>query len=206
MVLSSPINSRAPRRLARRVVYGGLLALAVALPLAAVAAGPPNSNDIDVAVRRDGRAIVIDVNLLVDASPQQAWKVLTDYDHMARFVSSLTMSRVLARSDGKLEVAQISHFGLGPFGLKFENLREVELTAPLEIHSRLIRGDMKASTFTTRLVPEGGATRIFNHGRIVPDRWIPPVIGIPVLRTATRKQWSELRAEILRRVHHAAPW
>ena len=186
------------------MVYGGLLALVSTLSLAAVPAGLPQRNDIDVAVRRDGKAIVVDVNLLVDASPRQAWEVLTDYNHMARFVSSLTMSRILARSDGTLEVAQIGRFGLGPFGLEFENLREVELLPLREIRSRLIRGDMKASTFTTRLVPEGDGTRIFNHGRIIPDRWIPPVIGLAVLRTAARKQFSELRAEIVRRLRHAA--
>ena len=199
-----PINARAPGRRARRAICAGLLVLVSAFPLAAVAAGSAQSSDVDVTVRRDGEAIVIDVDLRVDASPQQAWSVLTDYDHMAGFVSSLTMSRVVARSDGKLEVAQISQYALGPFHFKFDNLREVELVPLLEIRSQMIRGDMKASTFTTRLVPEGRGTRILNHGRMIPDRWIPPVIGIDVIRNATRKQFSELRAEIVRRSRHTA--
>ncbi|HEX8740319.1 MAG TPA: SRPBCC family protein [Casimicrobiaceae bacterium] len=191
-------------RLARCAIYVGLLALVSVLPFAAAAAESPQSSDVDVTVRRDGEAIIIDVDLRVDASPQQAWEVLTDYNHMAAFVSSLTMSRVVTRSDGKLEVAQISQYALGPFHFKFDNVREVELVPPLEIRSLMIRGDMKASTFTTRLLPEGGGTRILNHGRMIPDRWIPPLIGTDMIKTATRKQFSELRAEIVRRSRRTA--
>ncbi|MGE5668899.1 MAG: hypothetical protein ACM338_11965, partial [Betaproteobacteria bacterium] len=51
----------------------------------------------------------------------------------------------------------------------------------------------------TRLTAEGDATRITNHGRFIPDRWIPPLIGTLMLEAEVRKQFAELRAEILRR-------
>lgn len=188
----------------RRWTGRWLLALALALPLAAMAADASKSPEIAVAVRRDGEAVVVDLNWRVDASPQQAWGVLTDYDHMASFVSSLTASRIVARSGGSLEVAQTRHFGIGLFGLDLDDLREITLTPPREIQSTLIRGDMRASTFTTRLVPEGDGTRIFGHGRFIPDRWIPPLIGTALLESETRKQIAEFRAEILRRLRGAA--
>jgi carbon monoxide dehydrogenase subunit G len=191
------------------VAYGRigrwLLAIAVALPLAAQAQETPDEHDIVVSVRRDAQAVVIDGNWLVDAAPQDAWDVLTDYDHMAAFVSSLAASHIVARSGGKLEVEQTSHFGIGPFRYQFDTVRDVELIAQREIRSTLIRGDMKASTFTTRLVPDGGETRVFVHGRFIPDRWIPPLIGTAMLGSETRKQFAELRAEILRRTRRATP-
>jgi len=58
---------------------------------------------------------------------------------------------------------------------------------------------MKGSAFTTRLFGEEDETRITNHGRFLPDRWIPPLIGTAVLEAETRKQFAEFRAEILRR-------
>ncbi|HEV2219907.1 MAG TPA: SRPBCC family protein [Casimicrobiaceae bacterium] len=182
-----------------RLVAVALLVLAAVLPLRAAAAASPDPSGIDVAVRRDGEAIVVDVNLVVRASPQEAWDVLTDYDHMTQFVSSLTMSRIVGHPDGRLMVAQTSRVRVGPLAFKFDSVREIELIPPREIRSRLVRGDMKASTFTTQLVPEAGATRIINHARYLPDRWIPPVIGLALLRTETRMQFSDLRAEILRR-------
>src|SRR6185437_15899062 len=103
-------NCRSPSGLLRKVedlarsavAYGRigcwLLAIAVALPLAAQAQETPDEHDIVVSVRRDAQAVVIDGNWLVDAAPQDAWDVLTDYDHMAAFVSSLSASHIVARS------------------------------------------------------------------------------------------------------------
>ena len=176
-----------------------LLALLVALSLPPAAAALPKPPDIAVEVHRDGETIVVDVNLVVRASPQEAWDVLTDYDHMAHFVSSLTRSQVLSRSNERLMVAQTSSFRLGFVALEFESVREIELIPLREIRSRLVGGDMKASAFTTRLMAEGGATRIVNHARFIPDRWIPPVLGIAMLKAETRRQFSDLRTEILRR-------
>lgn len=158
-----------------------------------------DSHGITVNIRREGEAISVDVDLVVDATPQQVWDVMTDYNHMARFVSSVKMSQIVGQTEGKLEVAQSSHFGFGPFVLTLENVREIEFVPLREIHSTLIRGDMKASVFTTRIVADGDGTRISNHGRFTPDRWIPPVIGSALLESATRKQFAEFRAEILRR-------
>jgi hypothetical protein len=78
-------------------------------------------------------------------------------------------------------------------------VREIEFVPFVEIRSKLIRGDMKASAFTTNLAAEGNATRITNHGRFIPGQWIPPLIGTAVLEAETRKQFAEFRAEILRR-------
>jgi uncharacterized protein YndB with AHSA1/START domain len=176
-----------------------LLAIAMAMLPAAAHAAPPDSRDIVVAIHRDGDAIEIDVDLLVKATPEEVWSVLTDYDHMEEFVSNVAMSRIVRRSGEKLEVAQTSRLELAFLEFEFDNVREVELVPLHEIRSRVVQGDMKASSFTTRLVAKDNATRITNHGRFVPDRWIPPLIGDAVLEAQTRKQFAEFRTEILRR-------
>ncbi|MGA8033106.1 MAG: SRPBCC family protein [Casimicrobiaceae bacterium] len=176
-----------------------LFAIALAIFAAAAHAAPQDSRDIAVAIHRDGEAYVVDVDLTVDATPQEAWNVLTDYDHMSEFVSNLTMSRIIHRASDGLEVAQTSRLKFGFIDLKFDNVREIEFVPLQEIRSKLVRGDMKMSAFTTRLTAEGHATRITNHGRFIPDRWIPPLIGTLMLEAETRKQFGELRAEILRR-------
>ncbi len=177
----------------------GLFALALALLPVPAHAAAPDSRGIAVAIHRDGEAFVVDVDLTVDATPREAWDVLTDYDHMAQFVSNVTMSRIIRRVGDSLEVAQTSRLSFGLFNLHFDNVRDIEFVPLHEIRSTLVRGDMKASAFTTRLAAEGNATRITNHGRFIPDRWIPPLIGTVVLEAETRKQFAEFRAEILRR-------
>ena len=176
-----------------------LFAIALAMLPAAARAVPPDSRDIVVAIHRDGDAIEVDVDLLVKATPQEVWNVLTDYDHMGEFVSNVVMSRIVRRAEEKLEVAQTSRLNFAFLELKFNNVREIELVPLQEIRSTVVRGDMKASAFTTKLIAKGNATRITNHGRFVPDRWIPPLIGDAVLEAQTRKQFAEFRAEVLRR-------
>jgi uncharacterized protein YndB with AHSA1/START domain len=181
------------------------LLLATALVMSPSHAIAPDVSDIDVAIVRDGSSFVVDVDMIVDAPPREVWDVLTDYDHMARFVSNVVASRILEREGDRLEVAQTSRLAFGPFELTFDNVREIELSPFTEIRSRLIRGDMKASAFTTRVVPEAnGATRVSNHGRFLTDRWIPPLIGVAVLEAETRKQFAEFRTEIMRRQTRAA--
>ncbi len=176
-----------------------LFAIVLTILPAVAHAVAPDSRGIAVAIHRDGEAFVVDVDLTVEATPQEAWNVLTDYDHMSEFVSNLTMSRIVRRGSDSLEVAQTSRVKFGFFDLKFDNVREIEFLPLREIRSKLIRGDMKMSAFTTRLAAEGNATRITNHGRFIPDRWIPPLIGTIMLEAETRKQFAEFRAEILRR-------
>ncbi len=125
--------------------------------------------------------------------------MLTDYDHMSEFVSNVAMSRIVHRGEDRIEVEQTSRLAFGPFEFKFDNVREIEFVPQKEIRSKLVRGDMKASAFTTRLAAEGHATRITNHGRFISGHWIPPLIGTAVLEAETRKQFAEFRAEILRR-------
>jgi carbon monoxide dehydrogenase subunit G len=180
------------------------VALGVTLLAGAVyAAGAPDDSDIAATVHREGREVIVDVDMRVDATPQEAWEVLTDYDHMSRFVPDLVSSRIIRRDGDRIEVAQQARFHFGPFALEAGNVRAIELAPPHEIRSRLISGDMLSSTFVTRIAPDGDATRITNHGEFIPDRWLPPFVGTAIVQAQTRKQFAELRAEIIRR-HHAA--
>ncbi len=166
---------------------------------AAFAATIPDDRDIDVKVAKDGKLIDVDVALRVNASSDEAWRVLTDYGNMVRFVSTLESSTIVRQEGNELEVAQKGsvHFALLSF--PFTSLRRIELEPIHEIRSYLMEGDMKTSRFTTRIVDEGGTTLIVQHGQVVPNIWVPPWIGPAIIAAGTRRQWQEIREEILRR-------
>jgi hypothetical protein len=191
-----------------RVLRALVLSLSLGIP-PALAQAPPrtdaqDANDIVVHVKKNGAIIIVDVEMEVQASPLAAWDVLTDYDHMAQFVGNVQASRITERNGNTLVVAQKSGTAFGLLKFSFDNVREVELIPHREIRSKLISGDMKASAFTTRIVTDGGGgARVFNHGEFVPTMWVPPVIGTAFLEAETRRQFHELRNEILRRT--AAP-
>src|ERR1700682_2474954 len=180
-----------------------ILALSLGVPLALaqapLRADPQAASDIVVHVKKDGATIIVDVEMAVQVPPLAAWDVLTDYDHMAQFVTNVQSSKITDRKGNTLVVAQKSGTAFGLLKFSFDNVREVELVPHSEIRSNLISGDMKASAFTTRIVSDGGGARVFNHGEFVPTMWVPPVIGTAFLEAETRRQFHELRNEMMRR-------
>jgi len=155
--------------------------------------------DIDVHVRQAGRQVIVDVALAVEATATEVWHVLTDYDHMATFVSNLEVSKIVERDNNSLTVLQKGKASRGLLTFSFENVRQIVLTPYSEIRSRLISGDLEASEFTTRLVDHGASVGITNHGEFIPNVWVPPLIGPAMIAAETRKQFGQLRDEILRR-------
>lgn len=178
----------------RRVVVLGLLLLQASL-----AWGIPDDHDIDVTVAKNGKLVEVDVALRVNGSRDEVWRVLTDYNNMVRFVSTLRSSTIVRQEGNELEVAQEGSVQIGLLSFPFSSVRRIELEPFHEIRSHLIAGDMKTSRFTTRIVEEDGATLIRQHGQIVPDLWVPPWIGPAIIAARTRSQWQEIRAEIQRR-------
>ena len=174
----------------------------VAVAVSAASAVP--DEDIVVHVRKDGAEIVVEVDCPVRAPLRMVWDVLTDYDNMSRFLSHVQYSSVHSRIDNVLTVRQKGKTSGGPFSFAFDNLREVELRPYTEIRSRLISGDLKAFAFTTRMVTAGEIVHIINSGRYTPNIWVPPVVGPALIEAETRRQFREVRAEVLRRGEQAA--
>ena len=176
------------------VAMSGMLAIA---PTGAAPAG--TDSDIDVRASKDGETVVVNVDLTVRASQDEVWGVLTDYDHMADFIGNLQSSAVIARTGNMLDVMQKGTARYGLLSFPFETVRRVTLTPKREIHSRIMSGDMTGSEIVTRISADGPITQVSVHGRYVPTIWIPPVIGTSVIASETRKQWLNLREEVLRR-------
>jgi hypothetical protein len=173
-----------------------VLLLAV-LPLSAWSEN--KDQDIVVHVQQDGQHITVHVDCPVDAPWSVVWEVLTDYDHMAQFISNLEYSGTEDRVDNVLRVRQSGKASRGPLTLTFDNVREVELVPYREIHSRLISGDLKASDFVTRILEVDERIHIINSGHYTPNIWVPPLIGPVLIKSETQKQFGEIRTEILRR-------
>jgi len=185
----------------------GLPRRRVAALLAALAGWPAwgGAQPIEVRVEKRGETVVVDVEASVAAAPHQAWTVLTDYDHMAGYLSMLKSSSVLRRDGNSLQVEQTGEAHRAFLHFTFRSLRAVELVPPKEIRSHLISGDFKSYEFTTRLADKGTHTQISHHGEYVPVHWVPPGIGPALIKEETTKQYQELIAEMLRREHAAAP-
>lgn len=154
---------------------------------------------IKVAVSKHGEHVGIDVDFHVEVSVQQAWEVLTDFDHMRGFLSGLESSRITQRNGPHWQVAQAGEARRGPFAFKFDSIREIALEPFDRITSHQLSGSMKEFKAITRLSADSDGAHIQYHADSVPNTFVPPIIGPAFIETETRHQFEELRAEMLRR-------
>jgi hypothetical protein len=175
------------------------LAVALLALLASPAWSAGDTSDIVVRVQKDGPTISVEVDCPVTAARGVAWDVLTDYDNMPRFILNLEQSTVRTRTGNRLMVYQKGKASRGPLTFPFENEREIELVPEREVHSRMVSGDALPAEFTTRIEERGADLHIVHTGKYTPKMWVPPVLGPMLIADETRKQYGEIRDEILRR-------
>ena len=163
------------------------------------AAAQGSEEDIAVHVHKEHSTYEIAFEFTVPATIEQTWNVLADFDHMAQILSNMDSSRIVSREGDRIIVAQTSHGKVGPIHVSVDGLREIVLKPPTEMRSHLLKGDLKASDFTTELHEEGAVTRVTGHGRLVVAAWAALALGADNVAAQTRQQYQELRNEILRR-------
>ncbi len=150
-------------------------------------------------VTRDGSTFAIDADWSVAANGDEVWAVLTDFDHMAQFLSSVDASRVINREGNRLEIVQKSHANAGLLRLSLENTRAIVLTPKRDIESHLLKGDLKSSDFTTRIVDAAGGSKVIIRGQFVVSGLASAAVSVESVEVQTRLSYQEMRDEILRR-------
>ncbi|MBI3478936.1 MAG: hypothetical protein HY016_01025 [Nitrosomonadales bacterium] len=157
------------------------------------------SEDISVQVQISGNNVIVDLSLVVPANPQETWAVLTDFEHMSGFISSLKESKVIGISGDVLQIYQRGSSMYGPVSFPYESTREIRLLPFNQIRSHMISGNMLKMEGTTLLTEEGGQTRIVYHADTITGVWIPPVVGKIFIEHGTREQFQQMRNEIIKR-------
>lgn len=165
----------------------------------AVRADTPTLYDIGIRVHVDGGVVLVEVDVFVRATQEEAWATMTDFDNATRFIHKLHESRVISRTSEKLVVLQKGTMGLGPFSVPLESVSEIQLKPYEKIQSRMTSGNMKKYVSDTTLVREAEGTRIAYSVESSPDVWIPPLIGRAMIDIETRSRFRQLLVEILRR-------
>lgn len=180
------------------------LALCFVLWCPTLASAADTLADSTVTAWRADGALHVEASFLIAVPPSVAWRVMTDYDHMATFVPKLKESRILNADRNRLLVAQKGIASFAGFSHDWEVEREVTLEPEATIISRAVRGNVKRMEMETRFAPEGDGVRIRYRALTVPDFWIPPLIGPALMKSQVTDQFAALAAEMHRR-RGAAP-
>lgn len=136
-------------------------------------------------VKQDTRHIYeVDASGTVQAPPAAVWKVLTTYERMTEFVPDLASCRVLSRNGNEVIIEQ---FGTARFLFMSKSIHLIVRATeqPMtSIEISLISGDMKhyESRWELYLVPETGGTRVVYSGKLIPNFYVPGILGTNIIR------------------------
>ena len=150
-------------------------------------------------LRQQGRALFeIRVSGMAHATPQASWQVLTGYGRLQEFVPGLLSSTLLSRSGPEVILEQE---GVAGFLFLRQTIHLVVrvIEQPFStLDISLISGDMKHYSSHWELQPaaQGSATRISYFGSMVPDFYVPPLLGSVIMRADVRQMMTAVVAEI----------
>jgi ribosome-associated toxin RatA of RatAB toxin-antitoxin module len=160
---------------------------------------------LEVSVNRvdhDGQHMYeVDATGTVAAPLPKVWRILTGYDRMAEFVPEMESSKVLSRNGGEVIIEQ---FGVARFLFMSRTIHLIvrAVEQPMSsIDISLISGDMKHYEARWELVPipETGGTKIIYHGKLLPNFYVPSLLGSKMVRNDIERMMNAVLARLDRR-------
>ena len=167
--------------------------------LAAGASPPARIDEDDIQVRRQGETWTVEAQFVVPVPPPGARDVLTDFDNMTAILTNLSSSRVLSRQGQVLQVEQKGRARFGIFSFAFESLREITLTPRRRIQAHGLAGNTRQFESDMVLAPIDGGTRFSYRVAMVPDFWLPSLLGPSLLQHELAEQFNAMAAEMEKR-------
>jgi len=134
----------------------------------------------------------------VNASPATVWRILTDYEHMNEFVPDLNSCRVLSRNGNEVIIEQL---GTARFLFMSKSIHLIVRATEQPMTSidiALVSGDMKhyESHWELIPVPETGGTRVVYSGRLVPNFYVPGILGAKIIRGDIERMMGAVLARL----------
>lgn len=182
----------------RRAKNIGGLTLGLLCAVASVA-GASGGVHVDVA-RAVDKSYVVDAAFDVDAPAETVWAVLTDYEGIGDFVSSIRQSTITRREPGRVILEQ---HGVGKAWIV-----SVPMHVVLEVreHDRRVLAfrDLCGKSFSTyegkwELTQIDGRTRVTYALKADPNGRQPAMLARPAIKGSVQKLLDEVREEILAR-------
>jgi hypothetical protein len=170
---------------------GWMVALVTGFALAPAAQG----SDVDqINVSYTDGEYRVTVDTLLNASPDVVFDILTDYDSWPH-LSSLIVESQVEESTGPANhrVRTRSRGCVLAFCKTIDQVQHVSTSGGWHIEAEVLpyQGDLRSGWARTELIPEGGATRFRYEMSLVPDFWIPPIIGPAIIRHKLREEAIE---------------
>jgi hypothetical protein len=143
---------------------------------------PARAAEITVNATRSGAILQVEASAEFEGSLARAWQVLTDYERLTAFVPDLRESRVVSRERNNALVDQKGAARLLFFSYPMD-VRLAITEYPYErVVSHSVAGNFREMRSTYTLAMRKGHVLLQYSGRMIPDFYVPPLIGTLVLR------------------------
>jgi len=140
----------------------------------------------------------------VTAPPHVAWAVLTDYDNLSSFVSSMRSSSAARLESGRLLVTQEAVGRAGPFSRKLNVVLDVTEEPPNRIEFHDVCGASFQSYVGAWAIDSDGAGARVTYVLDARPRSSPPFFARSILSSNARALLEQVRLEMLRRTGTAS--
>jgi carbon monoxide dehydrogenase subunit G len=179
---------------------GGRVGAEGRFPMSSPASAAPSVSVVSM----DRGAYRIDGSFRIQTTAPVAWSVLTDYDNIPSFVSSMRSSAAARDESGRLFIAQRATGRAGPFSRTLHVVLEVAERPTSRIEFRDISGTSFGSYVGSWSIdPDGAALRVTYVLEARPHS-VPRVFARSILASNARGLLDQVRQEMLRR-SRAAP-
>ena len=168
-------------------------------------AAPAQAAEVVVVVTRSGDALQIAASAEFEGTIARTWQVLTDYNRLAEFVPDVHYSRVIARDGNQVQVEQKGAARLLFLSFPIDVRLAITEYPHERIVSRAVSGNFREMHGTYALQAGQGRVQLRYTGRMVPDFFVPPLIGTLVLRRNIESTFAALVDEIERIQAQPAP-
>jgi ribosome-associated toxin RatA of RatAB toxin-antitoxin module len=143
----------------------------------------------------------VDATGTVAAPLPKVWRILTSYERMAEFVPDMESCKILSRNGNEVILEQ---FGVARFLFMSKTIHLIVRATEQPMSSidiALISGDMKhyESHWELIPVPETGGTKIVYSGKMIPNFYVPGILGSKMIRSDIERMMNAVLARIDRR-------
>lgn len=181
-----------------------LLTLAAAGALAlSWASDRGEQQEISLTLTEEGQGVYrLEGGFWVAASSQTAWEVLTDYERIDRFVSSMKASSVKERQEGRILLEQEAFGRVLIFSRKIHVVLEVneKLMAKI-VFEDILHKDFEFYAGSWSLEESSGGCQVRYRLEAKPDFAVPNFIAKSIFKKTARNLLEEVRSEIVKRTN-----
>lgn len=158
------------------------------------------ATDVAVHAQRVGSAVRIDAQARLTCEYDSIWNTLTDYDHLEQFIPGIKSSRILTWQGNEAIVEQVGEARFLFLRFPIEVTVGSESRPPDAIVIRVIKGNLRRLEGGYFIEPAGpGQYMLRWRGMIEPESYLPPLVGVAVLRANIEDQFLGMVREIERR-------